>query len=84
MSDEFRILDGEIDLERDDVRDSQGRRPLGDDTPAAGYSPQVWRASHATVPSLPWPPPSSTRCPSGVIMKRHWVIGGRPAWSHRW
>jgi predicted HicB family RNase H-like nuclease len=26
MSDEFRVLDGEIDLERDDVRDSQGRR----------------------------------------------------------
>ncbi len=26
MSDKFRVLDGEIDLEHDDVRDSQGHR----------------------------------------------------------
>jgi hypothetical protein len=26
MSDEIRVLDGEVDLERDDVRDSRGRR----------------------------------------------------------
>lgn len=61
MSKAFRVLDGEVDLERDDVLDSrgrridddyveravadvharQGRRPLGDDTPAAGHSPRM-------------------------------------------
>jgi hypothetical protein len=49
-------------------------------------SRHVVGASGWQCPSLPAGAASvsTTCCPSGVMVKRHWVAAGRPACSHRW
>lgn len=58
----------------------------------AGRPRRPTRGRHV-VEALGWQCPSlpagvasvsSTCCPSGVMVKRHWVTAGRPACSHRW
>lgn len=70
MSDKFRVLDGEIDLEHDDVRDSQGHRidaDYGDRAVADAHARRGRRPlgdstlSPATTPRVSFRVPEQTR-----------------------
>ncbi|MCA1671052.1 MAG: hypothetical protein LC799_02215 [Actinobacteria bacterium] len=67
MTEKFRVLDGEVDLEREDVRDSQNRRIDAD---------YVERAV-ADVHSRRGPTPADRRHPFGRALAAGVVPGAR-------